>query len=73
MKGSLRGQRYRAIGGLLWIAALINVNAGSQTMASVQQNFIAPPDDARVMMRWWWFGPAVTHAELRREILAMKA
>lgn len=25
------------------------------------------------MMRWWWFGPAVTHQELEREIRAMKA
>ncbi|MFL6551573.1 MAG: glycosyl hydrolase, partial [Povalibacter sp.] len=25
------------------------------------------------MMRWWWFGPAVTDAELDREITAMKA
>ena len=25
------------------------------------------------MMRWWWFGPSVTHAELEREMRAMKA
>jgi hypothetical protein len=25
------------------------------------------------MMRWWWFGPAVTKPELEREIRAMKA
>jgi hypothetical protein len=24
------------------------------------------------MMRWWWFGPAVTRAELEREMRAMK-
>ena len=60
------------ISGLLGLTGLINANAASQTIASVQQNFIAPPDDARVMMRWWWFGPAVTHPELEREILAMK-
>ncbi|MFS2133643.1 glycosyl hydrolase, partial [Telluria sp. Tellsp131] len=33
----------------------------------------APPPDARPMMRWWWFGPAVVKPELEREILAMKA
>jgi alpha-L-rhamnosidase len=43
------------------------------TIASVRESFIEPPDDARIMMRWWWFGPAVTHHELEREILAMKA
>lgn len=36
------------------------------------QSFVEPPDDARIMMRWWWFGPAVTHHELEREIRAMK-
>jgi hypothetical protein len=25
------------------------------------------------MMRWWWFGPAVTRTELERELRAMKA
>ncbi len=25
------------------------------------------------MMRWWWFGPSVTHDELEREMRAMKA
>jgi hypothetical protein len=35
--------------------------------------FVSPPDDARPMVRWWWFGPAVTHSELDREIAAMKA
>ena len=24
------------------------------------------------MMRWWWFGPAVTKPELEREMRAMK-
>lgn len=37
------------------------------------RSFVAPPDDARPMMRWWWFGPAVTPPEIDREIRAMKA
>jgi hypothetical protein len=37
------------------------------------QRFQQPPADARPMMRWWWFGPAVTNEELDREIAAMKA
>src|SRR5882757_1573996 len=69
---SQKSLRNPAIAGLLWILSF-SAYAGSQTLASVQQNFLAPPDDARVMMRWWWFGPAVTHQELEREILAMKA
>jgi hypothetical protein len=29
--------------------------------------------DARPMMRWWWFGPAVEKGELARELRTMKA
>jgi alpha-L-rhamnosidase len=35
-------------------------------------SFVKPPDDARIMMRWWWFGPAVSHEELEREMRTMK-
>jgi len=38
----------------------------------LQKGFANPPDDARIMMRWWWFGPAVTKAELERELRLMK-
>ena len=34
--------------------------------------FVKPPEDTRIMMRWWWFGPAVTHEELKQEVLTMK-
>ena len=27
----------------------------------------------RIMMRWWWFGPAVTEPEIQRELEQMKA
>lgn len=45
----------------------------SATFADVAAHLGAPPPDARPMMRWWWFGPAVAKPELEREILAMKA
>src|SRR5689334_3354716 len=38
----------------------------------LRKNFQHPPDDARIMMRWWWFGPAVTKPELERELRVMK-
>ncbi|HKE94299.1 MAG TPA: glycosyl hydrolase, partial [Povalibacter sp.] len=41
--------------------------------ALLWERFRNPPDDARPMMRWWWFGPAVIQDELDREIAAMKA
>src|SRR5580658_8196583 len=42
-------------------------------LAALKQAFEHPPDDARIMMRWWWFGPAVAKPELEREMRAMKA
>ena len=39
----------------------------------LKANFENPPDDARPMMRWWWFGLAVEKPEIRRELEQMKA
>src|SRR6266404_8983312 len=38
----------------------------------LQRGFEHPPEDARIMMRWWWCGPAVTKPELGREMHLMK-
>jgi hypothetical protein len=46
---------------------------GQGGASELRRRFVAPPDDARVLTRWWWFGSAVTRPELEREILAMKA
>jgi len=42
------------------------------SLAAVRAGFAAPPADARPMMRWWWFGPAVEKPELARELRAMR-
>jgi len=34
-------------------------------METLRQNFANPPDDSRILMRWWWFGPAVTKPNSR--------
>ncbi len=49
--------------------------AGTQQspIARLQQSFLSPPDDARPMVRWWWFGAAVTKPEILRELQEMKA
>ena len=47
----------------------------AQTGAGIsqfRQQFANPPDNCRIMMRWWWFGPAVTKAELKLELQQMK-
>lgn len=55
---------------LLTAPALFGQNpTGINTVRSGFQN---PPDNARIMMRWWWFGSAVTKPELARELETMK-
>ncbi len=62
---------------LLLSVVLLPFLSGEHSWASpldeVRRSFENPPDDSRIMMRWWWFGPAVTKPELQREIEAMKA
>src|SRR5436190_1367983 len=41
-------------------------------VTELQRLFENPPADSRIMMRWWWFGPAVTRPELEREMKMMK-
>ena len=55
------------------LAALLSSCAVSGPNVSDQRaDFENPPDDCRIMMRWWWFGPAVTSQEIEREMELMK-
>ena len=59
--------------GPLILAGLMVLGASQGTppgLPNLERQFLAPPDDARIMMRWWWFGPAVTKPELERETAA---
>jgi hypothetical protein len=42
-------------------------------LTSLREAFVRPPEDSKIMMRWWWFGPAVSNGELEREMRRMKA
>src|SRR5690348_15538690 len=42
------------------------------SLPELERSFKNPPADARIMVRWWWFGPAVDKRELEREMLRMK-
>src|SRR5688572_10400737 len=55
---------------LLILASVSTVS--TQSLAEIRRGFVAPPDDSRIMMRWWWFGPSVTKAEIERELRKMK-
>jgi hypothetical protein len=54
-------------------AAALAANPVTTTTADVSARLAAPPDEARAMVRWWWFGPSVVKPELEREMRAMKA
>ena len=63
--------------GTLLVLSLLQIPATlAQTdsdLAQLTASFAHPPDDCRIMMRWWWFGPAVTKPEIQRELEQMKA
>jgi glycosyl hydrolase family 106( putative alpha-L-rhamnosidase) len=48
-------------------------DVAADSLTAIRSGFATPPMDARPMMRWWWFGPAVEKGELARELNAMKA
>lgn len=61
---------------LLFLVVLLQVSSFAQNepnLAQLRESFAHPPDDCRIMMRWWWFGPAVTKPEIQRELEQMKA
>ena len=51
---------------LCLVLAAVGAAAGADPagVAELQRAWERPPDDARILMRWWWFGPAVTKAGL---------
>jgi hypothetical protein len=54
-------------------ALAVSQTTTHQSIDELQRLFQNPPDESRIMMRWWWFGPAVTKAQLEREMRLMKA
>ena len=57
----------------LTAAIMCTVRAAPGDPERLRQGFLNPANDARIMMRWWWFGSAVTKPELEREMRVMKA
>ena len=54
------------------VVAQKRVTPGSEGIAEIYRGFVIPPNDARPMVRWWWFGVAVEKAEILRELEQMK-
>ena len=45
----------------------------ADSIAALRSGFMNPPDAAKPMVRWWWFGPAVVKPEILKELQQMKA
>ena len=58
----------------VFLVALGAAGSGAPAnLLQLQSGFVQPPDNTRILVRWWWFGPAVTKPELEREMNVMKA
>src|SRR2546421_7950091 len=57
---------------LLLLCPAPRAPAQARGVEELRRGFERPPDDAKIMVRWWWFGPAVTKPELERELRVMK-
>ena len=58
---------------LALIAGLSALAQSGASLAELHHRFKDPPDSSRIMVRWWWFGPAAAKPELTRELEQMKA
>ena len=55
----------------LLAASTVGLMAADAT-ETLQRSFREPPNEAKPMLRWWWFGPAVVKPQLEREMTLMK-
>ena len=55
----------------LWQAPRLTTQA-NPPQPTLGELFAKPPDDSRIMMRWWWFGPSITESEIARDLRKMK-
>jgi glycosyl hydrolase family 106( putative alpha-L-rhamnosidase) len=46
--------------------------SASNQLSALKNSFLKPAFDTRPMTRWWWFGGAVTAAEITRELTLMR-
>jgi hypothetical protein len=54
-------------------SAAVGQTTAAPSIASLRAGFANPPNEARPMVRWWWFGLAVVKPEILRELQQMKA
>ncbi len=66
--------RLKSFAGVAFAATMFTTLSlsAADDIGQLQQSFDQPPDNARIMVRWWWFGPAATKPEIEREMTVMK-
>ena len=57
----------------LLLMAFVWPSCAQETLGALHKAFADPPNNCRIMMRWWWFGPCVSEAGDQRELEEMKA
>ena len=57
----------------LALAPALIAQTPAPSVETLRKDFLNPPNGARPMVRWWWFGPAVVKPEILRELQQMKA
>jgi hypothetical protein len=70
----LRFASATSVASVVFIATLFT--AGSPLNANIDQlqsSFDQPPDNTRIMVRWWWFGSSVTKPEIQSELNIAKS
>jgi hypothetical protein len=73
-KAILKGKVVLVIVMFAWFTQVRTAMAQhNEKLAALEKAFANPPGDCRIMMRWWWFGPAVSKPELQRDLEQMKA
>jgi hypothetical protein len=55
------------------VAPALAAQAPASSVGTLRTGFVNPPNAARPMVRWWWFGLAVVKPEILRELQQMKA
>jgi hypothetical protein len=58
---------------LLAFVPALTAQTPATSVETLRKNFVNPPNEARPMVRWWWFGLAVVKPEILRELQQMKA
>ena len=53
--------------------APLSAQTSASSIETLRKDFLNPPNEARPMVRWWWFGSAVVKQEILRELQQMKA